>query len=101
MCTATHRPRRPNPFDLHGQLLQLLMRLHPDHLSGRRLGSRHLALEQPRDGARAEILQALGVDPELSDLLPHHGIAGEHATVLLHAPRQLDEPIERNPQPDL
>src|SRR5439155_10043092 len=67
---ALDRPVRParelrvGTFDLHGQLLELLVSLHPDHLSDGGFRPRDLALEQSGDRASAQVLQALGVDPE-------------------------------------
>src|SRR5262249_16030027 len=77
------------------------MGLNPDDLAGGRLGTGDLALEELRDRPRAEVLEALRIDPELGDLLPHHGVLGEDAAFLLHAPSQLDEAVERDAQPDL
>src|SRR5438552_10993459 len=42
---------RVRSLDLHGQLLQALMRLHPAHLAGRGLGPRQLTAQQLGDRA--------------------------------------------------
>src|SRR5438045_3240586 len=81
------------PLDLHRELLQLLVRLDPPHLAGGSLGARDLALEQLGDGARPQILQRLGVDPELRQLLAHDGVLRDHAPALLHLAGHLDEPL--------
>src|SRR5438309_9730155 len=74
---------RVGALDLHRELLESLVGLHPAHLPGRRLRTGHLTLEEPRDRPGARILQALGVDPELRDLLAHDRVLGDGAAGLL------------------
>src|SRR3990172_12711682 len=61
---------RVGPLDLHGQLLEPLVALHPHHLPRGGLGARQLPLEELGDGARPGVLEDLGVDPQLGELLP-------------------------------
>src|SRR5437660_8400374 len=89
------------PLDLHGQLLQALVRLDPAHLARGGLGSRQLAAQQLRDRARARIFQGLGVDPERRELLPHDRVLGGRAAVLLHPLGHVDERLQRDAQPYL
>jgi hypothetical protein len=81
--------------------LQLLVRLDPAHLAGGGLRPGQLALEELGDGPGARVFERLGVDPELGDLLPHHRIAGDRATVLLHPAREVDHRLQRDAQPHL
>src|SRR5258705_873208 len=81
-----HRPPaaahelRVGALELHGHLLHPLMALHPHHLAGRGLRPGQLALEELGDGAGAGVLEYLGVDPHLRELLSHEGITlGGHA----------------------
>ena len=92
---------RVRPLDLHRELLEPLVRVHPRDLAGRRLRTRHLPAEQARERARARVLQALGVDPELGELLARHRRRRDGAPRLLHAARHLDEGVERDAQPHL
>src|SRR5207237_8128763 len=61
---------RVRPLNLHGQLLQPLVRVHPAHLAGRGFGAGQLAAQQLGDGPRAGVLQRLGVDPQRRQLVP-------------------------------
>src|SRR5215831_6968755 len=51
--------------------------------------------------ARARVLEALRVDPELRQLLPHHRVLRDDTAALLHALRELEQPVERDPEPHL
>src|SRR5439155_3648229 len=73
---------RVRSLDLHGQLLQPLVALHPHHLAGGGLGAGQLTLEELGDGPGAGLLEDLGVDPELGQLLPHDGIARDRSAIL-------------------
>ena len=88
-------------LDLHGQLLQPLVALDPHHLARGGLGPGQLALQELGDGARARVLEDLGVDPHLGELLAHDGVLGHGDAVLLGVARELDEPVERDAQAHL
>src|SRR5215831_9235064 len=88
-------------LELHGHLLETLMALHPHHLAGGGLGPGQLALEELGDGARAGVLEHLGIDPELRELLAGHGILRRRRAVLGRPPRELDEAIEGDAEPHL
>src|SRR6266571_4498161 len=95
------RELRVGPLDLHRELLELLMRLHPAHLARGRLRTGQLPAQEARDRARAGEPQALRVDPELRELLAHDRALGDDAPVLLHPPRHVDDVVQRDPEPHL
>ena len=95
------RQLRVRPLELHRDFLELLVGLDPHHLPRGRLGAGHLPAQELRDRARAREPEALGVDPELRELLPRERVPREHAAALLHLPRQLEQAVERDPEPHL
>src|SRR4029450_5490364 len=80
------------PLELHLQLLEALMAFHPHHLAGGGFGPGRPALEELGDGARARVLEHLGVDPHLRELLSGDGILRRRRAVLGRAARGIDEP---------
>ena len=88
-------------LDLHGQLLHALVALHPHHLARGGLGTGQLALEQLGDRARAGVLEHLGVDPHLGQLLAHHRVLGDRDPVLLGGAGHVDQAVERDAQAHL
>src|SRR6185503_234568 len=92
---------RVGTLELHGELLEALMAFHPHHLAGGGLGPGQLALEELGDGASAGVLEHLGVDPELRELLAGDGILGRRRAVLRRPPREIDKAVQRDAQPYL